>query len=160
MGPIFDHRETNMGLCRLARTVGESVGERWRDGAGSLPTLGIRSHRCWHASWRGRSMRQTWDHRETAMGLCRLSRTVCESVGERWRDGAGSLPTLGIRSHRCWHASWRGRSMRQTWDHRETAMGLCRLSRTVCESAGERWRDGAGSLPTLGVRSHRCWHTS
>ncbi len=29
-----------MGLCRLPRTVGERVGERWRDGAGSLPTLG------------------------------------------------------------------------------------------------------------------------
>ncbi len=29
------------------------------------------------------------------MGLCRLPRTVCERVGERWRDGAGSLATLG-----------------------------------------------------------------
>ncbi len=29
-----------MGLCRLPRTVGERVAERWRDGAGSLPTLG------------------------------------------------------------------------------------------------------------------------
>jgi hypothetical protein len=29
------------------------------------------------------------------MGLCRLARTVCERVGERWRDGAGSLPILG-----------------------------------------------------------------
>ena len=29
------------------------------------------------------------------MGLCRLPRTVCEHVGERWRDGAGSLPILG-----------------------------------------------------------------
>ncbi len=40
MGPIFDCRETVMGLCRLPRTVGESVAERWRDGSGSLPTLG------------------------------------------------------------------------------------------------------------------------
>jgi hypothetical protein len=31
------------------------------------------------------------------MGLCRLPRTVCEHVGERWRDGAGSLLTLGYR---------------------------------------------------------------
>ena len=30
------------------------------------------------------------------MGLCRLPRKVCESVGERWRDGAGSLPILGF----------------------------------------------------------------
>ena len=29
------------------------------------------------------------------MGLCRLPRKVCESMGERWRDGAGSLPILG-----------------------------------------------------------------
>ena len=29
------------------------------------------------------------------MGLCRLPRTVCESVGERWRDGSGSLLILG-----------------------------------------------------------------
>jgi hypothetical protein len=29
------------------------------------------------------------------MALCRLPRTVCERVGERWRDGAGSLATLG-----------------------------------------------------------------
>ena len=41
MGQIFDHRETVMGQCRLSRTVFESVGERWRDGAGSSPTLGI-----------------------------------------------------------------------------------------------------------------------
>ena len=29
------------------------------------------------------------------MGLCRLPRTVCERVGERWRDGSGSLRALG-----------------------------------------------------------------
>ena len=40
-------------------------------------------------------MRPFLDHRETVMGLCRLARTVCERVGERWRDGAGSLPILG-----------------------------------------------------------------
>ena len=28
------------------------------------------------------------------MGLCRLPRTVCERVSERWRDGAGSLSAL------------------------------------------------------------------
>ena len=30
------------------------------------------------------------------MGLCRLPRTGCGSVRERWRDGAGSLPILGF----------------------------------------------------------------
>ena len=48
-------------------------------------------HPCWH----GRSTRSIFDHRETVMGLCRLPRTVCESVGERWRDGSGSLLILG-----------------------------------------------------------------
>ena len=35
-------------------------------------------------------------HREAAAGASRLRRTVCESVGERWRDRAGSLRTVGI----------------------------------------------------------------
>ena len=48
-----------------------------------------------HMLWRGRSMGQIFDHRETEMGLCQLARTVSESVEERWRDGVGSLPDLG-----------------------------------------------------------------
>jgi hypothetical protein len=39
-----------------------------------------------------------FDHLETVtrvMGLCRLPGTVCERVGERWRDGAGNLLILG-----------------------------------------------------------------
>ena len=48
-----------------------------------------------HTCWRGRSTRSIFDSRETVMGLCRLPRTVCERVGERWRDGAGSLLILG-----------------------------------------------------------------
>ena len=57
----------------------------------------MRSYRCLHTRWRGRATRSIFDHRETVMGLCRLSRTVCERVGDRWRDGAGSLLTLGYR---------------------------------------------------------------
>jgi hypothetical protein len=144
-----------MGLCRLARTVCEHVRERWRYGAGSLPTFGIRPHRRMHTCLRGRSTRPIFDHRETVMGLCRLARTVCEHVRERWRDGAGSLPTFGIQSHRCLHPCFRGRSMGQLFDLGETVMGLCRLARTVCERVGERWRDGAGSLPTFGIQSYR-----
>jgi hypothetical protein len=48
-----------------------------------------------HTCWRGRSRRSIFDHRETVMGLCRLARTVCEHVRERWRYGAGSLLILG-----------------------------------------------------------------
>ena len=42
----FCHREMVLGLCRWKRTVGESVGEQWRDGAGRVPTLCFQSHRC------------------------------------------------------------------------------------------------------------------
>jgi hypothetical protein len=103
-------------------------------------------------------MRQIFDHRETVMGLRRLARAVCESVRARRRDGAGSLLTLGIRSLRCLHTHWRGRSMRQIFDHRETVMGLRRLARAVCERVRARRRDGAGSLLTFGSRSSRCLH--
>jgi hypothetical protein len=44
-GPIFDCRETAVGLCPWPRTVCESVGERWSDEAGCLLTSGIRSYR-------------------------------------------------------------------------------------------------------------------
>ncbi len=50
--------------------------------------------------FRGRTMGQILDRRETVKGLCRLARPVCESVGGRRRDGTGSLPTFGIRPHR------------------------------------------------------------
>ena len=43
--------------------------------------------------------------REATAGVSRLRRTVRESVGERWRDRAGSLRTFGIRSHRWLHTS-------------------------------------------------------
>jgi len=84
--------------------------------------------------------------------------TQVESNSEQWRDGAGSLPTFGIRPHRRLHICRRGRSMGPIFDHRETVMGLYRLARTVCESVGERWPDGAGSLPTFGIQSHRRLH--
>ena len=87
MGAIFDDREAAVGLSRLPRAVCESVGERRRDGAGSLPILAIRSHRCFHSSWRKSWARPIFDDREAAVGLSRLPRAVCESVGERRRDG-------------------------------------------------------------------------
>ena len=75
------------------------------------------------------------------------SARVPESDGATARAGC---QTLGIRSHRCLHACWRGRSMGPIFDHREAAAGVSGRPRTVCESAGERWRDGAGRLPDLG----------
>jgi hypothetical protein len=147
-------------LCRLARAICESVRARRRDGAGSLLTLGIRSLRCLHTHWRGRSMRQIFDHRETVMGLRRLARAVCESVRARRRDGAGSLLTFGSRSSRCLHASWRGRSTRRTLEHLEAVVGRCPRQRKVCESVGERRCDVSGSLVTFRFRLHRRLHTS
>ena len=52
------------------------------------------SIRCMHACWHGKFTWPILDCRETVMGLCRLPRTVCERVAERWRDGAGSLSAL------------------------------------------------------------------
>jgi hypothetical protein len=43
LGRIFEHREMAAGVSRLPRTVGLSMGERWRDGAGCLQTSEIRS---------------------------------------------------------------------------------------------------------------------
>jgi hypothetical protein len=69
----------------------ESVGERWRDGAARAVCRSwvIRSLRCLPTRRRGRATRPIFDCRETVMGLCRLPRTVCESVGQRWRDVVG-----------------------------------------------------------------------
>ena len=101
------------------------------------PSVSVHTDACTQ-SWRGRSVDgQIFDHPETVMGLRRLARAVCEGVRARLHDGAGSLLTLGIRSCRCLHTNWRGRSMTQIFDHRETA-GVWRLPRTLCESVGER----------------------
>ena len=147
-------------MCRLARAVCESVRARRRDGEGSLLTLGIRSLRCLHTHWRGRSMRQIFDHRETVMGLRRLARAVCQGVRARRRDGEGRLLTFGSRPSRCLHASWRGRSTRRTLEHREAVVGRCPRQRKVCESVGERRCDVSGSLVTFRFRLHRRLHTS
>ncbi len=55
--------------------------------------------------------------------------TACESVGERWCDGAGGLLTLGFRPHRCLHACWRGMVTGPIFDCRETVMGSCTATR-------------------------------
>jgi hypothetical protein len=148
MRQIFDHRETVMGLRRLARAVCERVRARRRDGAGSLLTFGSRSSRCLHASWRGRSTRRTLEHLEAVVGRCPRQRKVCESVGERRCDVSGSLVTFRFRLHRRLHTSWRGWWAPQIFRHRETVLGLCRWPRAVCESVGER--DGATAQAVCG----------
>jgi hypothetical protein len=40
--------------CPWPRTLGKGVGEHWRGLTGWLPTLGLRSDRCFHTYWHGR----------------------------------------------------------------------------------------------------------
>ena len=82
-----------------------------------------------YACWRGRSTRPTLEHREAVVGRFPRRRKVCESVGERRCDVAGSLVTFSSRLHRRLHTSWRG------W------WGLDRFSGIVkwcCDCAGCR----------------------
>jgi hypothetical protein len=67
--------------------------------SGVLPWVSSHTD-AWNACWCGKLMGPIFDRRETVMGPCPRPRTVCESVGERWCDGAGCLLTLGFRSQR------------------------------------------------------------
>ncbi len=84
MRPIYNHRRWKKDFAPsveppVARVEkfgqpGKIAGSRC--GCGSGVGHGARK-------WRGRSTRPIFDHRETAAGVCRLPRTVCENVGER-----------------------------------------------------------------------------
>ncbi len=82
-------------------------------------------------------MVQIFEHRETVMGLFRLTRTVCERLGES--DGATAQAGYPVTKMLAHIIAWG--SMVQIFEHRETVMGLRRLTRTVCERLGES--DGA-----------------
>jgi sarcosine oxidase delta subunit len=122
-------------------------------------TFGIRSHRCLHADWCGRSKEQIFEHREAAAGVYGMPRTVWGSSRERWRDGAGCLPDLTISA-----PSVVARILvwaRDATDFRPSingAGGACASRRSLWESSRERWRDGAGCYRTLGFRPPRCLH--
>ena len=65
---------------------------------------------------------------------------LVSSNSEQWRDDAGSLPILAIRSHRCLHASWR-----KSWE--------------VGASHGRdfrRSRSGGGTEPAAARRLQEC----
>jgi len=94
--------------------------------------------------WCRWSTRPIFDCRETVAGVCRRPRTVCETVGERRCDSAGCLLTLGIGPHRWARTYWRHRCERFSTVEKR----WCRAPCTVCESTGERRRDGVGRLPT------------
>jgi hypothetical protein len=149
MRPIFDHRENVMGLCRLARTVCKSIGERWHDVAGSWLTLRFRSHRRLHACWCGWWARQNFEHQKRSFdGACggAQSARVLESDGATAQ--AVCLPGFTGHTDTCSHLGAGGGHDR--FCHREQVLGLCRWRGTVCAKVGERWRDGAVSLLTMG----------
>jgi hypothetical protein len=156
----IEKRRRECAGCRAqSARVPESDGATARAGC---QTLGIQSHRCLHACWRGRSMGPIFDRREAAAGVCGLPRTVCESAGERWSDGAGRLPGLKISA-----PSVVARMLvwaRDATDFRPSINGVggaCASRRTVCERGRERWRDLAGRYRTSRFRPcrslHACW---
>ena len=196
-----------MGRFPRRRKVCESVGERRCDVAGSLVTFSSRLHRRLHTSWRGwwgldrfsgivkwcwdcaggraQSARVSGSDGATAQAVCRpcvflvtpMHAHISARAGneadfsgiEKWcwdcaggraqsarvsgSDGATAqaVPTLCVSSHTdaCSHLGAGGG--RGGLFHREMVLGLCRWPRRVCESVGERWRDGAGRVPTLGL---------
>jgi hypothetical protein len=91
-------------------------------------------------------------------GAFASGRTVCKSSREPWRDGAGSLPDLRISAPSGFARIlvWAG----DATDFRPSINGgaTVPVARKGCERVGERWRIGAGGLPSLRSRSHRCLH--
>ena len=88
------------------------------------------------------------------------------------RNGGGSMLAAAHSLQKCPRATMRRRRLFAYHRYRSTPMGVhmlarcgrrcdrfstvekrwCRMPHTVCESADEQWRDGAGCLPTSGVR--------
>ena len=126
--------------CRRARVP--------RRGPFAGPWVSGHTDDCTHVGAVGRWDRfSTIEKRRRECAGCRAqSARVPESDGAAAR---AVCRTLGIRSHRCLHACWRGRSIGPIFEHREAAVGVSRLPLTVCESAGERGCRGAGRLPDL-----------
>jgi hypothetical protein len=95
---------------------------------------------------------------KTVVRRSRRRCTICASVRERWGDGTGRLPTLCYRLHRHVLTSWRGCG-HDRFCHREQVLGVCRWRRTVYAEVGDRWRDGAASLLTMGFNhTDACTH--
>ena len=119
-----------------AHSLRECRGAMARRG-GPLPYLGypVTPDACTHVGAGRVGAAGFFDHREAAAGVCPWRRTVCASVGGRWRDGAGHFRTLCIR---CLHACWRAKLITPKFGCRETMMGPCPWRRTVCESVRER----------------------
>ena len=110
--PAYEHRERQWA-SRLPRTRGESVGQRSRDSAGSLPTLGIRSQKCLPACWHG-----------------------CGSIGTDFRasrNGGGSEPAAAHSRIEYGRAMARRRGL--FTDFRDSVVDRPDVSRSECMSA-------------------------
>ena len=149
-----DRRTGGIRLCVMAR----------RRGAVCRPSVSMHARTLAHKLARAVDG-QIFDHPETVMGLRRLARAVCEGVRARWRDGAGSLLTLGIRSLRCLHTHWRGRSMggrrdgllsidRQWWDGARGSTKSARVSESDGATSQAVW------LPLVSGCTDGCTHLS
>ena len=141
----------------------ESSSEQWRDAAGSLPTFGIRLHRRL-----ARMLIEAYDG--TDFGPSRNGdggyacwRAQCARVWEG--DGATARavcrPSVSSHAHRCLHPYFRGRSMGQISDHRETVMGAMPAgahSVRECGRATTRRRGQYADLryPVTHRRLHPC----
>ena len=129
LGPVVDAIDFQPSIvCRLPLANCASAGEAWRDArVVCLPCDSGHTDACTHGGGRGRR-----DRFSTAEKRFRR----CESVGERWRDGAACGHYLGFPVTP--RLGWRGWSTRLISDCREAAVGLCPWPRTDCESVGER----------------------
>ena len=67
--------------CTWPRTLGKGVGEHWPDLQGWLPTLGLRSDRCFHTYWHGVDETDFCPFRNGAGAACPWPRTLGQGVG-------------------------------------------------------------------------------
>ena len=67
--------------CPWPRTLGKGVGEHWRGLQGWLPTLGLRSKRCFHTYWHGVDETDFCPFRNGAGAACPWPRTLGKGVG-------------------------------------------------------------------------------
>jgi hypothetical protein len=142
-----------MGLCRLPRTVCERVGERWRDGAGSLlilgyPVIPMLAHMLARAV-DAVDFRQSRNGDGTVPAAAHSLRACRGAMARRRRQFAD----LGLSGHTnaCTCQWWRAWSMQSIIDCRK-AVPLLR------EHVGESWCGGTDCLLTSGIRSYRGLH--
>ena len=99
--PVFSTIENRRRECARGRAQSARVpgGDGATGRATSVPWVSGHTDACTHVGAGRVGAAGFFDHREAAAGVCPWPRTVCASVGGRWRVGAGDFRTLAIRSH-------------------------------------------------------------